>query len=83
VQLDELYAGLNAVKNATVSQAEAIERLERSRVVKIFKLVLPQVFPDHTLLLPIVRKIERFPKPVSRGRWGNTRAGAQTTSSSS
>jgi len=30
VQLDELYAVLHAVKDGTVSEAEAIERLERS-----------------------------------------------------
>jgi transposase-like protein/IS1 family transposase len=48
VQLDELYAVLNAVKDATVSQAEAIERLERSP-----RWVWVAMDPESQLLLTV------------------------------
>ena len=48
VQLDELYALLNAVKDATVSQAEAIERLERSP-----RWVWVAMDPESQLLLTV------------------------------
>ena len=46
VQLDELYAVLSAVKDGTVSEAEAIERLERSP-----RWVWVAMDPESTLLL--------------------------------
>src|SRR5881409_1331750 len=46
VQLDALYAVLSAVKNGTVSEAEAIERLERSP-----RWVWVAMDPESTLLL--------------------------------
>src|SRR5215831_14806222 len=48
VQLDELYALLSAVKNGQVSEAEAIERLERSP-----QWVWVAMDPEHKLLLAI------------------------------
>jgi hypothetical protein len=48
VQLDELYALLSAVKDGTVSEAEAIERLERSP-----QWVWVAVDPESKLLLAI------------------------------
>jgi hypothetical protein len=48
VQLDELYAGLKAVKDAPVSQAEAIERLERSP-----RWVWVAMDPESQLRLPV------------------------------
>ena len=48
VQLDELFALLSAVKDGTVSEAEAIERLERSP-----QWVWVAMDPESTLLLAI------------------------------
>jgi hypothetical protein len=48
VQLDELYAVLHAVKDGTVSEAEAIERLERSP-----HWVWVAMDPESTVLLTI------------------------------
>jgi transposase-like protein len=55
VQMDELFALLSAVKGGEVTEAEAIKRLSRSRMVKIFELAFPlEVTPLPSLALRLV-----------------------------